>query len=188
MGLCIHYRSCDTMHPASAFQIFEHAEQLGERYLWRRCEPVRLEQKTDGFLIGDSRPCFEDTEEDELQISNLCDGNLLTMIEVLRQLSAHHDVDWIVSDEYGPEYGRICDGLADPELIEQMLTLESIGDLLQQDDGFELPDDRYPDGRFPENPAPIGGDSANTIDANTEPEDDESDDEGPRLLKFPDSR
>ena len=64
MGFTIHYRSTDTMHPARAFEIKQHAERLVEGYMWFSCEPVMLQQKTDGHLAGNSKPNFFPAEID----------------------------------------------------------------------------------------------------------------------------
>lgn len=174
MGFCLYYRSSEPMHPALAFEIGEDVDRLVQQFDWCNCGPVKLKQETDGFLAGECGAWFRTDDDLENPFSSLPPAVLMTVIEVLCDLSANHDVDWVIGHDYemGP-VGRICDGIADADLIEEIETLDSIGDLIEDIDrdeceadddwrGFELRDYHA---------AP--------------PVEDETDDDGPRLLKFP---
>ena len=172
MGFSIHYRSTESMHPAQAFEIKQHAEKLVGRYSWGGCEPVLLQQQTDGYLTGQSKPIFFPAEVDSggADLDALPGGTVLALAEVLCVLSREHDVDWEIGHNYEPEpIGCICNGIADQDLIEQLETFGSIGDLL--DDMLEGDDDQWQD------------DELDFVDDQSGDED--RDDEEPRVLKFP---
>lgn len=186
MGFSIHYRSTETMHPALAFEIKQHAERLIGGYSWLSCEPISLRQQSDGYLIGHSKPSFFPAEADvhEPDPQELPDGTVLTLAEVLCSLSREHGIDWYLQHDYEPEWiGRISNGVADAELIEQLETFGSIGDLLddsldefEEDVELDDGDSRWIDGR-----SSLTDDLALRISD----EDEDFDDSGPRVLKFP---
>jgi hypothetical protein len=179
MAFSIHYRSSETMHPARAYEIKQHAERLVEGFVWFSCQPVLLQQTTDGYLGGHSKPNFFPAESDPgaPHADGLPDGTIVTLAELLCVLSREHGVNWDVGHDYEPEpIGRICDGIADPELIEQLETFGSMGDLLDDMMG-EWDDDLAWDGvedLLPEEPS--GKKEANER---------RFDEEEPRVLKFP---
>ena len=133
MGLCIYYRSVEPMHPASAFDISQHAQRLQSQYRWLRCEPVVLSHTTDGLLRGGSKPNFvaSEVDFDPAEFGNLPDGTLMTLVEVLCELSRSHEVVWELAHDYGAEsMGRIHCGVAEEALMEQLEAIDSIGELL----------------------------------------------------------
>jgi hypothetical protein len=172
MGFSIHYRSTESMHPAQAFEIKQHAERLIHRYMWVSCEPVSLQQNTDGYLAGQSKPNFFPAEAEGAgpDLEGLCDGTVMTLAEVLCVLSREHGIDWDIGHDYEPDpIGRISNGVANNDLMEQLETLGSIGDLL--DEMVEDEDSDWESAEFW-----FSDDSAGNED---------SDDEEPRVLKFP---
>jgi hypothetical protein len=157
-----------------AFEIGQAADRLIQQFAWIDCEPVKLKQETDGFLAGQCGAWFCTAEVDEDPFSSLPQAVLMTVIEVLCQLSASHHVDWVIGHDYEVgAVGRICDGLAGADLIEEIETLDSIGDLIEdiQPDDFDADDNGLPFGLRDYHIAA--------------PAEDETEDEGPRLLKFP---
>jgi hypothetical protein len=133
MGFAIHYRSTESMHPAQAFEIKQLAERLIGRYLWASCEPVLLDQQTDGRLAGQSKPVFFPAEIDGPThgLDGLSDGTVMTLAEVLCELSREFGVEWEIGHDYEPDpIGLIRDGVVDDELMEQLETVGSLGDLL----------------------------------------------------------
>jgi hypothetical protein len=187
MGFSIHYRSTETMHPALAFEIKQHAERLIGQYAWLSCEPISLQQQSDGYLEGQSKPSFFPAEADahEADLEGLPDGTVLTLAEVLCSLSREHGIDWQLGHDYEPDWiGRICNGVADVELIEQLETFGSIGDLLDEAlDEFDDNDLEEGDFQWKSGEIDFFDDSKLSEDG----EDEDLDDTGPRVLKFPGS-
>ena len=163
------------MHPALAFEISDDVDRLVREFVWCNCEPVKLKQEADGFLAGQSSVWFCADDVLENHFSSLPPAVLITIIEVLCQLSANHDVDWVIGHDYevGP-VGRICDGIAEVNLIEEIETLDSLGDLIDDIDRDECDIDD-------------SGDGFEVFDdyRAATPVQDETEDDGPRLLKFP---
>lgn len=134
MGFAIHYRSTEPMHPARAFEIKQHAELLIRRFLWASCEPVLLRQQHDGRLVGQSKPVFFPAEIDggDHDPHGLPDGTVMTLAEVLCELSREYEVEWEIGHDYEPApIGVIAGGVVDDDLMEQLETFGSIGDLLE---------------------------------------------------------
>lgn len=185
MGFSIHYRSTETMHPALAFEVKQHAARLVGQYAWLSCEPISLQQQSGGYLKGQSKPSFFPAEADahEADLEGLPDGTVLTLAEVLCSLSREHGINWYIGHDYEPDWiGRICDGVPDSELIEQLETFGSIGDLLDESlDAFQEDDLEAGDAH------PAFGDVnlANDSSIDEDVEDEDRDDPGPRVLKFP---
>ncbi len=184
MGFSIHYRSTEMMHPARAYDIKQHANELIGGYAWHSCEPVELDQRSDGFLSGRSKPNFFPAEcaNHPAGADGLPDGTVLTLAEVLCALSREHRVDWDIGHDYEPEpIGRICDGIADDGLIEQLETVGSIGDLL--DDMLDDLDDEADDLEDELEEMELGL----VVDDDFGPKESEaaSEDHGPRVFKFP---
>jgi hypothetical protein len=172
MGFAIHYRSTESMHPAQAFEIKQYAERLIQRYLWASCEPVLLQQRSDGHLAGQSKPVFFPAEVNggTKDLDGLSDGTVMTVAEVLGVLSREYGVDWEIGHDYEPDpIGLICDGVVDDELMEQLETFGSIGDLLE-----DISDEEA-----------AGWESAEYRCAREADTPRDRDDEEPRVLKFP---
>lgn len=185
MGFSIHYRSTETMHPALAFEVKQHAERLIGHYAWLSCEPISLQQQTDGYLKGQSKPSFFPAEADahHADSEDLPDGTVLTLAEVLCSLSREHGIDWYLGHDYEPDWiGRICNGVADEELIEQLETFGSIGDLL--DDTL----DEFDEDELDQSGSHLEFGELGLVDdavLGDAEEDEDRDDAGPRVLKFP---
>jgi hypothetical protein len=172
MGFSIHYRSTEAMHPARAYEIKQHAQRLIDGYTWVSCEPVIVHQQSDGYLAGQSKPNFfpAEIEAHAADMEGIPDGTVLALAEVLCLLSRDHGVDWDIAHDYEPDpIGRICDGVADVDLIEQLETLGSLGDLL--DEMLEDDDAEWESSGF------------GVVDDPSS--DDDHQEEEPRVLKFP---
>ncbi len=172
MGFSIRYCSTETMHPAQAYAIKQHCEQLIGGFLWHSCEPVVLQQQSDGYLTGHSKPNFYPAEldTDTARLDGIPDGTVLTLAEVLCVLSRDHGVDWEIGHDYEPEpIGRISDGVANEDLMEQLATVGSMGDLLDFEEGEASDWETVELGLVDH----VGS------------EEDLDDDEEPRVLKFP---
>jgi hypothetical protein len=170
MGLSIHYRSVDAMHPARAYEIKKHAAELNALYAWVGSDEVGLDQSTDGILAGSSATSFViDAEgaDQDLVANEQSAGDIATLIDVLCELSRCHDVDWEIEHDYEPDVvGCIRGGVADVRVLEELETIRAIGEMLGNfDEDFE--DDLEDDDSYLDAQA-VG---------------DEQD--GPRLLKFP---
>jgi len=166
MGFSIRYRSTESMHPVRAFEIKEHAESLNAGYAWFSCEPVTLQQRTDGVLYGASKPEYYPAElgSADQHIDGVPDGTVLSLAEVLCELSRSHHVDWRIGHDLQVEaIGWIEDGVANEELIEELETIGAVGDLLDDPASVEISDE----------PPPPSPSSSN------------DEDQTPRVLKFP---
>lgn len=182
MGFCIQYRSTESMHPATAYAVEQSADHWNSQFAWSLCEPVILKQRTDGRLVGQSDVRFECAAELVADDHSLPEAILMTLIEVLCRLSFEHAVDWEVNDgEQTGLTGQIREGVADESLVEQIETLDGIGDLFEvideQDDPWvDSAAILRPRGSAPTPASPNGRGAANR---------DDPDDEGPHLIKFP---
>ncbi len=208
MGFRLYYRSIETMHPALAFEISADADRLMQQFQWRECGPVKLKQRPDGFLAGESGAWYSSGDVHEDSESGLPQAVLMTIVDVLCRLSAAHNVDWMVGHDYeiGP-VGRICDGIAESDLIEEIETLDGIGDLIDDIDldDIDLDDIDLDDGEVGDwhefglrdyhAAAPVDvlrgdvlrGDvlRGDVLRGDVQEDKDPWDDDGPRLLKFP---
>ena len=212
MGFSIYYRTTETMQPVLAYEIKQQAARLVGAYRWNSCEPVTLTQQTSGYLFGASKPNFfppeVDSEPDD--VDNMPDGTVLSLVEILNSLAREYDVVWNIGHDYEPEpIGQVNGKNVDVELLEELETLGSIGDLLE--DAFEVDGEesiadltdefdntRVDRARVADKEDEMFGDdlhqkklaqwtSAEFGDeapaASTD--DEESDDEGPHVIKFP---
>ena len=170
MGLSIHYRSVQPMHPALAFELKKRAVELNELYEWGCCEEVTLNQQTDGLLQGSSATSFvADPEELDEHESIESAGDMATLVDVLCELSRCHEVDWEIRHDYEPDViGFIREGVADLAVIEELETIRTIGEMLGDFDDDEVIEDMGQSSLFSEIAAELSDDQ-----------------EGPRLLKFP---
>jgi hypothetical protein len=105
------------------------------------------------------------------------------LAEVLCSLSREHGIDWYLGHDYEPDWiGRICDGVPDSELIEQLETFGSIGDLFDEaldeldEDDLEKDDSQWGSSEV---------DFVDDSNISEGSEDEDLDDTGPRVLKFP---
>lgn len=184
MGFSIHYRSTEMMHPARAYDIKQHADELIAGYVWHSCEPLALNQRSDGYLCGCSKPSYFPPECDSHpnDANGLPDGTVLTLAEVLCVLSREHRVDWDIGHDYEPDpIGQIRNGIADEGLIEQLETVGCIGDLL--DDMLDEQDDEADDLENELEEMELGL----VADDDLQAQEAEilAEDHGPRVFKFP---
>ena len=172
MGLSIRYRSVLPMHPARAFEIKKYAAELNEMYAWIGCDQVVVNQSTDGLLGGASTTSFIIDAEfvEEMESSNEeSAGDIATLIDVLCELSRAHDVDWEIEHDYEPDViGCIRNGIADIQVLEELETIRTIGEMLGDFDDDELDEE-------------LDDDTSNLRDTSGV----SKEVDGPRLLRFP---
>jgi hypothetical protein len=130
MGFTIYYHSTRPISPERQRAIRQAASALCERHAWLSCEPANLcDDSGDGHLSGGSKPNFLPDPEEEASAagSELPDGTVRDLVEILCRLSSDFDVDWEFSHDLdqGP-IGFIRDGLADDRLMQQ---IEAFADL-----------------------------------------------------------
>ncbi len=126
MSVSVYYRSIDPMHPAKAFEIRDEAAKLAARFNWQSCDAPQFRQEKDAHLVGDTTPCFDQYDEAVARSSD----DLHCVIEILRQLSSVHGVDWEVSHDYEPQgVGQIVSGDVQEQLIEEIDSVIQIGHL-----------------------------------------------------------
>ena len=136
MGISIYFRSTEPIHPALAFKLRQHSEEIASRFQETDCEPPEFHHNPDGHVSGSIDPHFMDDLEEEIESS------LMDVIQVLADLSGVHEVDWEFSHEYETEVvGRIVEGKVDAELLDEMETVISIvslfGDFSEEDDYWD---------------------------------------------------
>lgn len=170
MGFEFYYRSTRPVMPAEALTIKQAADELIRGHTWLSCEPLILSScKEDGHLEGGSKPTFQPHPDDAASAAKegLPDGTILDLINILRQLSESHDIDWEISHDYseGP-IGFIRSGVCDSAVLTQAeglaSAIEMLGDTLGE---FDQPN------YLPRKSSP----SRQT---------DWDDDDGPPILKF----
>ncbi|MGB7346445.1 MAG: hypothetical protein WBD20_19655 [Pirellulaceae bacterium] len=146
MSVNIYYRSIEPMHPAQAFRIKDHARQIASSLAWLSCDCPNFCQEKDGHLVGDVQPRFETDDSVEFNTSSprgsSSSGDLLGVIEVLRELSETHGVDWQLSHDFEPGcIGRVIDGVVEDQLQEEIESVIQIGNLFGdvglEDDSIE---------------------------------------------------
>ncbi|TWU46285.1 hypothetical protein Poly51_56810 [Rubripirellula tenax] len=184
MGFTIQYCSTEAMHPAQAFEIKQDASILSSGFTWLSCEPVILNQKSDGRLAGASKPNFfaDPPPSDDTNAEGLPDGNVLTMTDVLCELSRRHKINWKIGHDYEQDpIGEIRAGVIDPDLLEQLEAFGSIGELL---DSMADDDEEEDDLALRASRLSFLADQDNVNKGKVD-EDQADDDDEPRLLKFP---
>jgi hypothetical protein len=171
MGFDFYYRSTRPVTPTEAANIERAAAELSRGHTWLSCEPPILSaSEEDGHLEGGSKPNFQPDPDDAAAAAkeNLPDGTIQDLIEILRQLSESHAIDWEISHDYsdGP-IGFIRGGICDREILTQSEAFAGLSGILENVwDEFESPTD-----------AP----AANSPTHQTNLDDD---DDGPPILKF----
>lgn len=203
MGFSIYYRTTETMQPALAYEIKQHAARLVEDFLWNSCEPVILTQQSSGYLFGASKPNFLPPEPDDRSAPIESDGTVLSLVEILNVLAREYGIVWNIGHDYETEpIGQINGDPPDNELLEELETLGSIGDLLEGSFEVDLTDDdRQPNTKLvaetEDDQDEIFGDDLHqkklaqwtSVEFGADPpassSDEDSDDEGPRVIKFP---
>ncbi|QDT11873.1 hypothetical protein [Planctomycetes bacterium K23_9] len=128
MSVSVYYRSIESMHPAQAFEVRDAADRFTTEFDWLTCDSPRFEQEKDGYLSGNVMPVFDCQNETEESADRL--GGLYDAIEVLRQLSQLHGVDWEIWHDYEPQgIGKIINGAANLQLTEEIDSVVQIGNL-----------------------------------------------------------
>ena len=152
------------MHPAAAFEIKQHCTALISELDWAGCETVKLDQTTDGMLIGSSETTFAIDLDGDLTAEDTI--GIASLIDVLCELSRCHQVDWCIEHDYEDEpIGCVREGIADVAVIEELSTICTIGEMLGDfDDDLDLSDQEW----------------SEQIQADLRADDGE-----PKLLKFP---
>lgn len=170
MGFAFYYRSTRPVTPTEAANLQRAADELTRGHTWLSCEPLILSaSEEDGHLEGGSKPNFQPHPDDAVAAARegLPDGTILDLINILRQLSESHDIDWEISHDYseGP-IGVVRNGVCDSAALTQAegfaSAIELLGDTLGE---FDQPNN------IPRASSPT-----------SQPDCD--DDDGPPILKF----
>jgi hypothetical protein len=157
MGFSIRYCTTRSITANQANAIRQGAIDLIKGRTWLSCEPVHFfADQDDDRLSGFSKPNFNPHADDVASAARegLPDGTVLDLLEVLRQLSCEHGVDWELSHDHsdGP-FGFIRGGVCEPGLFDQIEGIagmaETMGEFTddQESLGFALlsSDDRDDD-------------------------------------------
>jgi hypothetical protein len=136
MGFTIYYRCTRQLTAAEAEAIRQGARQANRGRTWLSCEAVHFFAGLDeGQLVGGSKPNFTPHPDDvaSARRTQLPDGDVRAMIDVLCQLSRHHRVDWEFSHDYdrGP-IGYIRDGVCEADLATQIEAFAALPAILAE--------------------------------------------------------
>jgi hypothetical protein len=171
MGFEFYYRSTRPVTSTEAANIEQAADEVTRGHTWLSCEPLILSaSEEDGHLEGGSKPTFQPHPDDATTAAKegLPDGTIQDLIEILRQLSQSHAIDWEISHDHsdGP-IGYIRNGVCDSEVLKQSEAFARLSGILENVWGeFESPTD-IPPASFP------------TRQVNLD-----DDEDGPPILKF----
>ena len=129
MGLVIYYRSIEPMHPALAYDIRQRVEELVMPYSWILCDPPSFDHNSDGHLSGVVEPFYAEESTELLDdLTESGEGCLMVVINILSELSPELAVDWEFTHDYEPDvFGRIIEGNLEPELMDELESVISIG-------------------------------------------------------------
>jgi hypothetical protein len=170
MGFEFYYCSTRPVTPTEATNIERAADKLTRGHTWLSCEPDSFyAPRDDGHLVGGSKPNFQPDPDDAAAAAeeDLPDGTTQDLIEVLRQLSESHSIDWEISHDHsnGP-IGFIRGGVCDSEVQKQSEAFADLAGMFENIwGGFEPPTNVPP---------------ATRPTRQTNPDDDD----GPPILKF----
>ncbi|MGB7326415.1 MAG: hypothetical protein WBD31_16195, partial [Rubripirellula sp.] len=133
MAFSLRYRSTEAMHPARAFEIKADATILVARYQWTHCQPIELDQPSDGRLVGISDNDSE-WSNDFVEIrADVPFGNVIVIADLLCELSRRHRVGWELSDaESGRSIGEIRSGTIDSQLTAKLQQIHSADQMLDK--------------------------------------------------------
>jgi hypothetical protein len=166
MGFTIQYESTRPVDEPLARQIEARCEALCEGRIWVSCEPVFLsaDHLRGGHICGGSKPNLHPQPDDiqTVQESGLPDGTFGDLIEVLCTLSSEFKIDWNLGHDFDSEVGSIQNGTPDRELVTLVESFSEAENLLGQ---MPSPESRLKD-RLVHT-------------------DDDEDDDGPNILRFP---
>ena len=184
MGLCIYFRSLQPVHPALAFELKERVSELSSKFTWILCDAPMIDHNRDGYLAGSIEPIFPGDEEPAFGEASEAsgDGSLMVAIEILSELSRHHAVDWDLVHDYETEsIGQIIEGTPEPELLDELESVISIGNMF----GDFIDEDGEWDDSHPDNPKWDDADANWRITPVDEPPSLRIENGDPYVLKFP---
>lgn len=144
MGFAFSYESVDEVTPDQKEAIRAAAHESVAGYTWLSCEPVLFHHIQGSYLSGSSKPTWEIPELDATAAATeyLPDGTLLTMLEILCDLSRRFGVDWEIAHDHsdGP-IGRIVGGECDPEVRIQCEAIAQVTKEINREPGDIDPDE-----------------------------------------------
>jgi hypothetical protein len=147
MGFTVYYRSVEPVDAEKRASMDAACNKLLRGRTWLSCEPVSFfSADDDGHVMGGSKPNFMPHPDDvaSAELEGLPDGTIRDALNVLCQLSRDHGVDWEIShDESEFPIGRIQNGEADPEVVQQIEEINSVADIINEfgDDNIGFEDD-----------------------------------------------
>ena len=168
MGFTVYYEALSPVSASTEESIEELLDRLSEGRTWLSCEPIRFFQGSNP-LQGGVKPNFSPHPEDVAAAAeeNLPDGTLQDAIDVLCVVSERFDIEWSVGHDYSPgPIGFIRNGKADASLRNAMAEItEAIGQFdVQEAEPHPTPQ---------------------RVEMATDPQDEDDEDDGPAILKFP---
>jgi hypothetical protein len=170
MGFTVYYRSTDRISPDIRARINAATDRLCEGRSWLSCEPVWffMAGQGDCHLEGGSKPNFSPHPDDvaEAESEGLPDGTIMDALDVLCELSHEFGVDWEFCHDHDPgPIGFIRDGEADDRLQDEIESICIMAETFARQSEAAAPLNLRPFRR------PLS-------------QDDEDDDDGPKILKF----
>ena len=138
MSLKIVYRTVRPIAPAEALAVRRAAERLNEGRTWLSCEPIRFFEDVDedGRLGGASKLNLAPPgDAASAAIPALPDGTTRSLLDVLRQLSRDHGLDWELGCVGKLQFGAVRAGVCD-ERARTMI--EAFADLGDSTEGFDI--------------------------------------------------
>jgi hypothetical protein len=180
MGFTINYESTKHVPRATVDQMRQATNELCRGYTWLSCEPVGFfELANQGKLWGASKPNFFPHPDDVAPAANdgLPDGTVMTLLDILCQLSRDYHVDWRLSHELDARpMGFIRGGECAPGLVDAIDGFEQLVAGMQN---LEQGHSRFEEGDDWDSAAA----SENRNESQHKSEDDDSN-ENPHILKF----
>ena len=170
MGFSITYHTTHAVTPAEAQKIRAAADKLTDGYTWLSCEPVTFyEELDDGRLAGFCKPNFHPHPDDIASAlsEGLPDGTVQEMLDVLCELSQRFRVDFeLTHDETDGAAGYIRGGVCDAGLRDLITLFGGFAEFALEHSLDAMEEQ-----------------SKDVADA--EDSDEEDDDRGPSIIKFP---
>lgn len=165
MGFTVYYRSTEPVSQSIRESIEDYLDNSCEERTWLSCEPILFFGNGGSVehLMGGSKPNFDPHPDDiaSAEKEGSPDGTLQDVVDILCQVSAQFKVDWDFSHDHdeGP-VGSIINGQSDEELKNLVEGIMSMCDVFDEEFDNEVSDLENSDV-------------------------DQDDDEGPQILKFP---
>lgn len=169
MGYAIRYVSTEPVTAEQRREIGECVSQLVRGHTWLSCEPIHFRRDNgDGFLSGSSKPNFDPHPDDHAsaETEGLPDGTVREVLDGLCLISRRFGVDWEIGDDYIEVIGYIRNGDLDDDVWTAFETISTTAQWMQPMSGGEHFED---------------SDGKEEID----PDGDDFDDDGPRIIRFP---